>query len=135
MEKIKVGDTYIHNTNFTQERVNVFAQVTGDNNPIHIDEAYAAQTPFGRPIVHGFFAGSVFSKVFGTLFPGEGTIYMYQEMAFLSPVFVGTDYKAKFEVVEVNSEKHRAVVKCTLEDSDGKIAISGQAKLMHKERF
>ncbi|MDR0790868.1 MAG: MaoC family dehydratase [Bacteroidales bacterium] len=135
MDKIKVGDTYSHKTRYTQEQVNRFADVTGDNNPIHISQEYAAKTPFGKPIVHGFFAGAVFSKVFGTMFPGEGTIYMFQDMAFLSPVFVERDYVAKFEVMEVNQEKHRAVVKCTLEDGDGKVAISGQAKLMHKERF
>jgi acyl dehydratase len=135
MDKIKVGDSYSHKTRYTQEQVDRFADVTGDNNPIHINQEYAAKTPFGKPIVHGFFAGAVFSKVFGTMFPGEGTIYMYQEMAFLAPVFVEKDYIAKFEVIEVNQEKHRAVVKCTLEDSEGKVAINGQAKLMHKERF
>ena len=133
--KIRIGDTYSHKTRYTQEQVDNFALVTGDNNPIHINKEYAARTPFGKPIVHGFFAGAVFSKVFGTMFPGEGTIYMYQDMAFLAPVFVEIEYLAKFEVIEVNSEKHRAVVKCTLEDEQGKIAISGQAKLMHKERF
>ncbi|MDR1847174.1 MAG: MaoC family dehydratase [Bacteroidales bacterium] len=135
MNKIKICDTFSHQTRFTQANVNVFAQITGDNNPIHINEQYAAQTPFGKPIVHGFYAGSVFSKVFGTMFPGEGTIYMFQDMAFLAPVFVEQDYVAKFEVVEINEEKHRATVKCTLETLDGKVTISGQAKLMHKERF
>jgi acyl dehydratase len=69
------------------------------------------------------------------MFPGEGTIYMFQDMAFLAPVFVEKEYVAKFEVAEVNTEKHRAVIKCSLEDSEGKVTISGQAKLMHRERF
>ncbi len=135
MEKIKLGETFVENIRFTQERVNLFAECTGDNNPIHLDKEYAENTPFKKPIVHGFFAGSVFSKVFGTQWPGEGTIYMFQEMAFLAPIFVEEDYIAKFEVIEVNEEKHRGLIKTTLETKDGKIAISGQAKLMHIERF
>ncbi|MFV0501935.1 MAG: MaoC family dehydratase [Bacteroidales bacterium] len=135
MEKIKLGETFVENIRFTQERVNLFAECTGDNNPIHLDKEYAEKTPFKKPIVHGFFAGSVFSKVFGTQWPGEGTIYMFQEMAFLAPIFVEEDYIAKFEVIEVNEEKHRGLIKTTLETKDGKITIRGQAKLMHIERF
>ena len=135
MEKIKLGETFVENIRFTQERVKLFAECTGDNNPIHLDKEYAEKTPFKKPIVHGFFASSVFSKVFGTQWPGEGTIYMFQEMAFLAPIFVEEDYIAKFEVIEVNEEKHRGLIKTTLETKDGKIAISGQAKLMHIERF
>lgn len=63
MKKLKIGDQYQEPVTFTQERVNTFAEVTGDKNPIHLDEAYAAKTPFGKPIVHGFLAGAVFSKV------------------------------------------------------------------------
>lgn len=135
MDKIKIGDTFSHNARFTQANVDIFAQITGDNNPIHINKEYAAKTPFGTPIVHGFLAGSVFSKVFGTMFPGEGTIYMFQDMNFLAPVFVENDYVAKFVVIDVNEEKHRAVIKCLLVDREDKIVISGQAKLMNKERF
>lgn len=135
MEKIKFGDTYQEAVRFTQEKVQQFADVTGDNNPIHVDAAYASTTPFGKPIVHGFFAGSVFSKVFGTIWPGEGTIYLYQEMSFRAPVFVEQDYIAKFEVIELVDEKHRATIQCILEDHEGKPAIIGTAKLLHQHKF
>ena len=91
MEKIKQGDTYELATRFTQAQVDAFAACSLDNNPIHINPEYAAKTPFGRPIVHGFFAGAVFSRVFGTMWPGEGTIYMSQQMSFRAPVFVEKD--------------------------------------------
>ncbi len=135
MEKIKKGDLFVEKVKFTQDQVNQFAAISGDGNPIHIDAEYAAKTPFGRPIIHGIFAASVFSKVFGTQWPGEGTIYMFQDLLFKAPAFVEVEYTAKFEVTEVNEEKHRGVIQCTLEDSDGKPIIIGQAKLMHTERF
>jgi len=132
---IKTGDTYQHALMFQQSDVDAFARITGDNNPIHIDAEYAAKTPFGRPIVHGFLSGAVFSKVFGTLFPGEGTIYLYQEMKFMAPVFVDQPYMAKFEVAEVNTEKHSAIIKCTLENGEGKVCIDGMAKLKNNMQF
>ena len=135
MERLKLGDKFSEMVRFSQPNVDLFAQVTGDNNPIHVDPVYAAKTPFGRPIVHGFYAGSIFSKVFGTSWPGEGTIYLYQELSFRSPVFVDKDYIANFEIIEVDADKHRAVVRCQLEDLDGKVAITGNAKLLHPEKF
>jgi acyl dehydratase len=133
MEKLKFGDQYQENVRFTQKDVNLFADVSGDRNPIHIDEAYAAKTPFGKPIVHGFLAGSVFSKVFGMNWPGEGTIYLYQDMSFRAPVFVEKNYVAKFEIIEHNQEKNKATVQCTLEDEEGNQAIIGVAKLLNKK--
>ncbi|MBO6117155.1 MAG: MaoC family dehydratase [Bacteroidales bacterium] len=135
MEKIKTGDVYEFETMYHQQDVNVFAQISGDNNPIHVNQEYAKNTPFGQCIVHGFFAGAVFSRVFGTMWPGEGTIYMNQEMSFRAPVFVEQPYKAKFKVLEVNEEKHRGIIECILESQDGKQAIIGKAMLMHKDRF
>jgi len=132
---IKQNDTYAYDITFNQENVNTFAQITGDNNPIHLDAEFAAKTIFGKPIVHGFYSASVFSMVFGTKFPGEGTIYMYQDMKFFAPVFVDQPYKAKFEVIEVNTEKHVGIIKCTLEDETGKIVIEGTAKLKNNTQF
>ena len=135
MEKLKVGNTFTEKVKFTQDQVNTFAEISGDRNPIHIDKEYAVKTPFGKPIIHGIFAASVFSKVFGTQWPGEGTIYMFQDLFFKAPAFVEVAYTAKFEVMEVNEEKHRGVIQCILEDEQGKAVIVGQAKLMHTERF
>lgn len=132
---IQVGDTYTHDVCFNQLDVNTFAKITGDNNPIHLDADFAAKTVFGRPIVHGFLSASVFSMVFGTMFPGEGTIYLYQDMKFLAPVFVDRPYQAKFEVLEVNQEKHIGVIMSVLEDEMGKIVIEGRAKLKNNKEF
>ena len=132
---VKTGDTYSLDVTFKQADVDTFARITGDSNPIHLDVDYAAKTPFKKPIVHGFLAGSVFSKVFGTLFIGEGSIYMYQDMKFTAPVYVDQPYVAKFEVTEVNTDRHIGTVKCTLEDADGKVYITGTAKLKNDKQF
>ncbi len=128
---LKIGDKYTYTFSYTQKDVELFAQVTGDNNPIHLDENFAKNTPFGRPIMHGFLSAAVFSKVFGTLFPGQGTIYMAQEMKFRAPMFVDTQYTAIFEVVSHNTEKHSGVISCRIVDTDGKEFITGEATLKH----
>jgi len=135
MTQLKLGDTYTEKVQFSQANVEIFAQITGDNNPIHLDPVYAAKTPFGKPIVHGFYAGSIFSKVFGTTWPGEGTIYLYQDMSFRAPVFIEQEYVANFEIIELDAEKHRATIRCQLEDQQGKPVIIGSAKLLHPEKF
>ncbi len=132
---LKLGDTYQEELSFKQSDVEKFAEISGDCNPLHLDKEFAKTTPFGRPIVHGFLSGAVFSKVFGTTFPGEGTIYMYQEMKFTGPVFVDTPYVAKFVITEVDTTKHRASIKCTLETMDGKVCIDGLAKLKNDREF
>lgn len=124
---LKEGDIYTHDFSFSQSAVEQFAEVTGDKNPIHIDEAYAANTIFKRPIMHGFLGSSIFSKVFGTLFPGEGTIYLKQEMSFLRPMYAGEAYTAHFTVKSVDYAKNRAVMLTEVKDPQGKVTISGEA--------
>lgn len=133
---IDQGTTYNHTFRFTQKEVELFAQVTGDKNPVHLDADYAAKTMFKRPIMHGFLGGSVYSKIFGTLFPGEGTIYLKQSMAFMRPMFVDTDYEVRMTVKEVNKEKHRAIVETvTVDKNTGDVVISGEATVMNMEKI
>ena len=133
---IEQGTTYSHTFCFSQNDVELFAQVTGDKNPVHLDADYAAKTMFKRRIMHGFLGGSVFSKIFGTLFPGEGTIYLKQSMAFVRPMFVDTDYEVKMTVKEVNKEKHRAIVETIIVDKNsGETVINGEATVMNIEKI
>ncbi|MFN5443912.1 MAG: MaoC family dehydratase [Crocinitomicaceae bacterium] len=132
---INIGDTFEHTFSFTQEDVISFAKVTGDNNPVHLDEVYAASTIFKRPIIHGMLGATVFSKVFGTMFPGEGTIYLNQNLQFLRPMLVNTNYTAHFEVLEIDREKHRATINTSVLNEDGKKVVDGSAILMHTEKF
>jgi acyl dehydratase len=132
---INIGDTFEHHFSFSQEDVVLFAKVTGDNNPVHLDEEYAANTIFKRPIIHGMLGATVFSKVFGTMFPGEGTIYLNQNLQFLKPMLVNVEYTAQFEVVEIDREKHRATITTIVINDEGKKVVDGSAILMHTEKF
>jgi len=129
---IEVNQVYTHEFKFSQEEVNQFAQVTGDKNPVHTDAAYAATTMFKRPIMHGMLSASLFSKVFGTLFPGEGTIYLKQSLSFMKPMYVDTLYEAVFTVKEVIKEKNRATVETLIKDkATGIVCTSGEATVMN----
>lgn len=133
---IKPNETYTHDFKFSQDEVNRFAEVTGDKNPVHLDAAYAAKTMFKRPIMHGMLSASLFSKVFGTLFPGEGTIYLKQSLSFLKPMYVDTDYEAVFTVKEVMGDKNRAVVETLIKDKNtGLVCTSGEATVMNVDKI
>jgi len=134
--KIKLNDIYKHEFSFSQADIIAFAAVTGDKNPVHLDANYAATTMFKLPIMHGMLGASLFSKVFGTLFPGEGTIYLKQSLAFLKPMFVETSYEAVFTVKEINTEKHRAIIETVIFDKlSGAICTSGEATVMNTTKI
>ncbi|ANQ48763.1 MaoC family dehydratase [Flammeovirga yaeyamensis] len=129
---LEIGQSYQVNFKFTQEEVNAFAQLTGDTNPIHIDEEFAAQTPFKKPIIHGFLSASIFSRVLGTEFPGNGSVYLSQTMDFLRPMFVEETYSAEFEISEIDSRRKTAVITTVIKSEANKVTVKGSAKIMHK---
>ena len=132
---LELGQVYAVKFTFNQKNVIAFAEVTGDKNPVHLDESYAAKTIFKKPIVHGMLGASLFSKVFGTLFPGEGTIYLNQTLNFLKPMYVDENYEAVFEVKELILEKNRAIISTSIKNDQGKALISGEALLMNTEKI
>ena len=128
--------THTHTFRFSQADVEAFARVTGDNNPLHIDPVFAAQTPFKRPIIHGMLGASIFTKVLGTEFPGYGAVYLGQTLEFLRPMFVDTDYEATFTVQTINPDKHTAEILGEIRDKEtGKVATRGVARLMHRDKI
>jgi len=132
MEKIKLGDIYTESFSYTQEDVNKFAEISGDKNPIHIDEDYARNSIFKRRIIHGYLGTSIFSKVFAMNFPGKGTIYLKQDLKFMKPMFTEESYVAKFEVLEHNVEKNRALVKTSIFNSNKEEVVLGEALIQNK---
>ena len=109
-----------------KEDVQKFADVSGDWNPLHLDEEYAKNTLFGKCIVHGMLSASYISAILGTDFPGEGTIYLGQNLKFLNPIYIGEEIEISIEIISID-EKNRAVIKTDVRCSDGKLAIEGEA--------
>lgn len=132
---VNIDSQFEHSFSFTQDDVVAFAKVTGDNNPVHLDESYAASTMFKRPIMHGMLGATVFSKVFGTMFPGEGTIYLSQSLTFLKPMYVNDKYKAVFSVKELFLEKNRALFTTQIFNTNEKLVMSGEALVMNVDQI
>lgn len=133
---MKVNDFYESEYTFTQEEVNLFIKVSGDANPLHWDEEFAASTPFKKPIVHGAFVLSIFSKIMGMEFPGKGSIYMKHELDFKRPVYVGNVYLFKFQVLEIDPLRHTArITTQVFEKERGKIMVDGIATVMNPVLF
>ena len=130
---MEIKETYEYQFSFTQDDVNGFSKVTGDNNPIHIDEEYAKKSVFKKMVIHGFLSGSVFSKVFGTIWPGHGTIYLSQTMKFLKPMYTKEKYLAKFEVIEI-LPKNKFLVKTTIVDTVNENTIEGEALIKYDQK-
>ena len=133
--RAEVGEQFDHGFSFSQDDVVAFANVTGDHNPVHLDAAYASQTPFKRPILHGFLSASVFTRVFGTIFPGPGSIYMSQELNFKRPMYPDQHYVATFLITETDSVKGTMTIACKITDSNGKVTLDGVARLLNKSLF
>ncbi len=133
---ISQGETYQHEFSFTQAEVEQFAKISGDNNPLHLDAEFASKTLFKKPIIHGILGASVFSKVLGTQFPGEGTIYIKQNTEFLRPMYVDTVYEALFAVKSIDSTKHTALIETVIKNKEsGKLTVKGEATVMNNEQF
>lgn len=116
---------------FSKVDIEKFAEVTGDYNPVHLDEVYASTTIFQRPIVHGFYVGSVFSRIFGTDYPGIGTIYLSQSMSFRAPVFIDQIYYARIVIDHIDKNKGNVKVSTIVTDESGARVLIGEATLKH----
>lgn len=133
---LQVGDTYSEVFSYTQEQVKAFAELSGDKNPLHLDAEYAATTMFKKPIIHGILGASIMSKILGMHFPGEGTVYLKQEIDFKRPMYVDVQYEALLKVLEINADKHTAVIETKIVDKEsGKVNVLGNAHVMHKTKL
>ena len=103
-----------------------FAEVTGDRNPIHLSEHFAAKTPFGTRIAHGLYTASLISAVLGTRLPGPGAVYISQTLNFRAPVKIGDTVAVKVAVAELMPEKSRARLACTC-SVEGETVLDGEA--------
>jgi 3-hydroxybutyryl-CoA dehydratase len=133
---IQVGDKFEHEFSYTQQDVDLYAKVSGDTNPLHTDQEAGKNSMFGRCIMHGFLAGSVFTKIFGALWKADGHVYMKQTMQWMKPMFVDTTYRASITVKEIFPEKNRVLYECAIfEVETGDQTFTGEALLMNKKQY
>ena len=127
MARFKIGDQAQVQVTFTPAQVSDFARISGDLNPLHLDDEYAAKTVFKRPIVHGMLVASLFSRLLGMVLPGEGTIYLGQTLRFTAPVYVDEEVTAVVEVVNVREDKPIATFRTVCTNPQGEVVIDGEA--------
>ena len=132
-EDLEIGMVAESNHTITAEDIDLFAQVSGDRNPLHMDEEFAKQTAFGQRIAHGALSASFISGVLGNDLPGPGSIFVALSMRFRRPVFIGSEVIARAEVAEKRDKGNRVTLKvsCIV---DGKRCITGEAQVVVPNR-
>jgi len=127
IDKISLGDTAEFVKTVSETDVYLYAGVTGDFNPAHMNEVYARETFFKTRIAHGMLTAGFISSILGTQLPGPGTIYMEQSLKFIAPVHFGDTITARAEVVEMITEKNRIRLKTICTNQDGRMVLDGEA--------
>ncbi len=129
---LEIGKTASYTRIITEKDINAFAEISGDFNAIHVDEEAAKKSVFGRRIAHGMLSASFISAVLGMYLPGEGAIYLGQNLKFLKPVDIGDEITAKVMVAEtVNAEKgiYKLTTQCS--NQKGEMVIDGEATVKY----
>ena len=126
----KVGDTASITKSFSSGDVQSFAKISGDNNPIHLDEEFASTTQFGKRLVHGILTSGLISALLGMTLPGPGSVYLKQILNFRAPVYLGDVITAEVELTHVREDKPILTLETICKNQDGVIVIDGEAILL-----
>ncbi len=129
IEDLSAGMEASYSRVASREDIDLFAQVSGDTNPLHLDEAYAATTMFDGCIAHGMLSAGYISKVLGTQLPGPGAIYLSQSLKFKAPVRPGEQVDTRVEITALDASRRRVTVHCECRVGDT-VVVSGEAQLL-----
>jgi 3-hydroxybutyryl-CoA dehydratase len=127
INEISVGDIAEISKTLSESDIYLYAGITGDSNPAHLNEEYAKKTFFKTRIAHGMLTASLLSAPIGMKLPGYGTIYIRQELDFKAPARIGDTLTARVEVLEVMKEKNRVRLKTTCLNQEGTVILDGEA--------
>jgi 3-hydroxybutyryl-CoA dehydratase len=130
---VRVGDSASQTLTVGDEQIRQFADSVGDHNPLHLDDAFAAKTRFGKRIAHGMLAAGLISGVLGNKLPGPGTIYLSQSLRFTSPVFLGDTITATVTVTKVRDDKPIATLNTVCVKQGGEVVVQGEAVVVFPE--
>ena len=133
LEDLELGMTASIEKTISGADVEMFAALSGDTNPIHLDESYAKNSDFGQRIVHGMFSAALISAVAGTKLPGAGGIYLSQELKFRKPIFIDDTATATLTITDINLRRARICMKTEVH-VEGKLVVSGEANYMVSKR-
>lgn len=135
-DDLALGQTAFLRKTITEEDLDHFIAITGDRNPLHVDDEFARSTFFGQRIAHGMLSASLFSTLVGMYLPGIGAIYRSQTLEFLKPVFIGDALCAWFEITALDRETEQVEIKSWIENQNGEIVIQGRttASLLREMR-
>jgi 3-hydroxybutyryl-CoA dehydratase len=125
--EINIGDKASVTKIITEEMIRGFAEISGDVNPVHLDEEFAKGTIFGERIAHGILVTGLISNVLGNQLPGAGSIYASQSVTFLRPVKIGDEITASVEVIEMEEKRHTVKCRTICTNQNGKVVIKGEA--------
>lgn len=128
-KQLHIGDKAQFSKQITEEEVLIFAKISGDDNPVHLDEEYAKQSMFKQRIAHGFLVGSLISAAIAKYLPGNGTVYLNQNMKFLAPVFFNDVITAYIQVLDF-PKGSQVLLSTVCKNQDQKIVIEGTALVM-----
>jgi 3-hydroxybutyryl-CoA dehydratase len=117
----------------TDEDIRAFAELSGDRNPVHLDDEYAAGTRFGRRVAHGMLAASLLSAVLANQLPGRGTVYLSQSLRFTAPVYPGDTVTARVTVKSVREDKPVVTLETVCTNQRGERVIEGEAVVLQAE--
>ena len=127
---MKIGDTARRARTVTGRDIELFTELTGDRNPVHLDEEYAAGTRFGRRIAHGMLGASLISAVLANELPGRGTVYLSQTLRFTAPVFLGDTVTARVVVKAVREDKPIVTLETVCTNQRGERVVEGEAVVL-----
>lgn len=133
LEDLKVGMSAVFAKTITEADIVMFSGVTGDMNPVHVNEDYARDTMFKGRIAHGMLTGSLISTVLGMKMPGPGCIYVSQNLKFIAPVRAGDTAQARAIITDIVPEKKRIVMRTTVHVG-GTTVVTGEAQMMVRSR-
>ena len=132
--KFNVGDSAEITKTIEQTDIDAFADLTGDHNPVHVDEEFAKTTRFGRRIVHGMLTASLISSVLANRLPGEGSVYLGQTLQFVAPVFPGDEVTARVTIKEIREDKPILKLETICVNQRGEIVIRGEATVLATDK-
>lgn len=124
---VRVGDVATRSLAVTPESVRAYAEITGDRNPLHFDEAFAASTPFGRLVAHGGITTGILHALVAEDMPGPGTVFLSQNWKFTAPVFIGDTITARAEVLTVHEKKPVCSLRIEVRRQDDEVVLEGEA--------